>query len=334
VTASIFGNVLGARETARRCARRPRGQEIDVMHVAAAVEAFLRYSFEEKHLVPNTLSAYRQDLAEFQQHFGRRRRISSIGPTDILSYRNHLTASRGLALATVKRRLACLRALFGWLVRRDVLDASPFAKIELRIRLPARLPRCLERRDLRRLMRHRAALGPNGALATGLLLATGMRVGELAALRIGDIDPAAGHLRILGKGSRERTVFVTDRGLREELRDYLAARHGVRSPPDRRLLVDDRGRPISTACIRAIIAGLARTAGLTRHITPHMLRHTAATMLLESGTDIRFVQRLLGHRSILTTQIYTHVSDRALQTALARANILGRFMVTGAVANE
>lgn len=295
------------------------------MHVAAAVEAFLLYCLEEKHLVPNTLAAYRQDLAEFQQQFGRRRRVSSIGPTEILAYRNYLTASRGLALATVKRRLACLRALFGWLVRRDILDASPFVKTDLRIRLPARLPRCLERRDLRTLMRHRAALGPNGALATGMLLATGMRVGELAALRVGDIDSVAGHLRILGKGSRERTVFVTDRGLREELRAYLAARHGNKAAPDRTLLIDDRGQPISAAHIRTIIAELARTAGLARHITPHMLRHTAATMLLESGTDIRFVQRLLGHRSILTTQIYTHVSDRALWTALARANILGDF---------
>ncbi len=99
-------------------------------------------------------------------------------------------------------------------------------------------------------MRHRTALGPNCALATGLLLATGMRVGELAALRIGDIDAAVGHLRILGKGSRERTVFVTDRGLREELRAYLATRHGTQAPPERSLLVDDRGRPIVAAHIR------------------------------------------------------------------------------------
>ncbi len=111
--------------------------------------------------------------------------------------------------------------MFAWLVRRDVLEASPFAKTELRIRLPARLPRCLERRDLCRLMRHRAALGANCALATGLLLSTGIRVGELVTLRIGDIDSRAGHLRILGKGNRERTVFVTDRGLREELCGYL-----------------------------------------------------------------------------------------------------------------
>jgi integrase/recombinase XerC len=226
----------------------------------------------------------------------------------------------------VKRRLACLRALFAWLVRRDVLEGSPFAKTELRIRLPARLPRCLDMRDVRRLMRHRAAQGPDCALAIALLLATGIRVGELSALRLEDVDTGTGRLTIFGKGSRERTVFVTDSRLREELRVYVVARHvDARHFAQSRLLTDDRARPLSAARIRAAIARLGRSAAVTRHLTPHMLRHTAATMLLESGTDIRFVQRLLGHRSIVTTQIYTHVSDRALRTALARANVLGTF---------
>ncbi len=296
------------------------------MRVSAAAAAFLRYCSEEKHLAPNTINAYRQDLAEFQSYLGAPRAIARIAPADILSYRNVLSSARGLAAATVKRRLACLRALFAWLVRRDVLDASPFARTELRIRLPARLPRCLEGRDLRRLMLHRSARGADSALAIALLLATGMRVGELSTLIIGDVDSSAGRLRIFGKGSRERTVFVTDVRIREELRSYIGVRHGARgNVAERRLLVDAVGRPLSPARIRRAIAELGRIAGVSRRVTPHMLRHTAATMLLESGTDIRFVQRLLGHRSILTTQIYTHVSDRALQTAIARANVLGNF---------
>jgi integrase/recombinase XerD len=156
-----------------------------------------------------------------------------------------------------------------------------------------------------------------------------MRVGELAALRVGDIDTAAGRLKIFGKGSRERTVFVTDARLRDELHAYVSERHPrARQCIDSPLLVDKRGRALSAARIRRAIFLLGRTAGLRRRLTPHMLRHTAATMLLESGTDIRFVQRLLGHRSIVTTQIYTHVSDRALRMALARANILGPYAAT------
>ena len=299
------------------------------MRVSAAISAFLRYCAEEKQLAPNTINAYRQDLAEFRRDVAGSRHVDAIGAADILAYRNRLSAERGLSPATVKRRLACLRALFAWLARRDVLDQSPFAKTELRIRLPARLPRCLDTQDLRRLMRYRAAEGPDCALAIALLLATGMRVGELAALRLGDIDAAAGRLNIFGKGSRERTVFVTDARLRDELRAYLAERHGgTKRRAESRLLVDDRARPLSAARIRHAVAGLGRTAGVVRRLTPHMLRHTAATMLLESGTDIRFVQRLLGHRSIVTTQIYTHVSDRALQAALSRANVLGHFAPT------
>ncbi|HEY0395841.1 MAG TPA: tyrosine-type recombinase/integrase [Candidatus Elarobacter sp.] len=295
------------------------------MRVSAAADAFLRYCAEEKHLSPNTLNAYRQDIAEFRRCVRGSQSVSSVRPADILAYRNELLSRRNLAPASVKRRLACLRSMFAWLVRRDVLAASPFAKTELRIRVPARLPRCLEARDLRRLMRMRSALGPECALAVGVLVTTGIRIGELAALRLCDVD-ADGRLRIFGKGSRERTVFITDVNLRQELSTYVAARHGRSAErSERPLLVDKRGRTFSAARIRAAIAAVAREAGLPRRVTPHMLRHTAATMLLESGTDIRIVQRLLGHRSILTTQIYTHVSDRALRSALSRADIFGHF---------
>ena len=301
------------------------------MRVSAAADAFLRYCAEEKHLSENTINAYRQDLAEFRAFARGARSVHDLGPADILCYRNRLSDHRHLAPATVKRRLACLRSLSAWLVRRDVLDTSPFAKTELRIRLPARLPRCLEPGDLKRFMRVRYAVDPDSALAIALLLATGMRVGELSALRLDDVDTVGGRVRIFGKGSRERTAFVTDVQLRKELQEYVGLRHAQAGDRHvRRLLVDSRGRPLSAARIRASIAAIAHIAGLTRRVTPHMLRHTAATMLLESGTDIRFVQRLLGHRSILTTQIYTHVSDRALRSALSRANILGNFTATKA----
>jgi site-specific recombinase XerD len=296
------------------------------VRVSAAADAFLRYCSEEKHLSANTLAAYHQDLAQFQSHAGGSRPIAKIAASDLLAYRNELSAERGLAAATVKRRLACLRAMFAWLVRRDLLEDSPFARTEIRIRLPAQLPRCIGSRDVRRLMRHRGAHGTDFALAIGLLLATGMRVGELAELRLSNVDAAGGRLRIMGKGSRERTVFVTDGRLRDDLRDYIETRHGVGvQTSERRLLIDSRGHAFTSARIRNAIVQLGRVAGIDRRVTPHMLRHTAATMLLESGTDIRFVQRLLGHRSILTTQIYAHVSDRALQAALTRANVLGNF---------
>lgn len=300
------------------------------MRISAAAESFIRYCSDEKHLATNSLNAYRQDLAEFERYVRRSRAIALIRPADILEYRTALSNKRKLAPATVKRRLACLRAMFGWLVRRNILDASPFAKTELRVRLPARLPSCLDLRDVRRLMRHRFALGPDCAMAIALLLTTGIRVGELAALRTADVDSTATRLLVLGKGSRERTVFVSDGRIRDELLRYVSVRHaGEKRSSTSRLLVDGRGSVLSTARIRRAIGRIGELAGIKRRLTPHMLRHTAATLLLESGTDIRFVQRLLGHSSIMTTQIYTHVSDRALQVALARANVLGHLAITG-----
>lgn len=294
------------------------------MQLTSAVDAFLTYCVDEKHLAENTLLAYRQDLAAFGRFAGRRRRLDTIQGNDLLEYRSSLTRC-GLAAATAKRRLACLRAFFAWSVRRSVLEQSPFARIELTIRLPVRLPRCLDRSELRRLMRCRARMGATCSLAVGLLLATGIRVGELTTVNLADIDASGERIRIFGKGSRERTVFVIDEALRKEIREYIDSRHGRDRAQGRRLLVDVAGRPVSSERIRSLIRALATDAGLSRRVTPHMMRHTAATMLLESGTDIRFVQRLLGHRSIVTTQIYTHVSDRALRAALARAGVLARF---------
>lgn len=296
------------------------------MRVSAAAEAFLRYCAEERHLSANTVQAYRQDLEEFRSHVGGSRLVDAIRADDLLAFHERLSARRRLSPATVKRRLACVRALFAWLVRRSVLPVSPFTRTELRIKLPTRLPRCLSPSDARKLVQCRRAHGADAALAVALLLSTGMRVGELASVRIRDVDTTDGRIRILGKGSRERVVFVTDPRFLGELRAYIKLRHGgERVETERRLLTDGRGHAVSAPRIREFVCRVGRTAGVSQRVTPHMLRHTAATMLLESGTDIRFVQRLLGHRSILTTQIYTHVSDRALEEAIARANVFGHF---------
>lgn len=293
------------------------------MPIAKAAVSFLRYCLDERHLTNHTLDAYRQDLNEFQRHVTPQRRISEIGPDEIVAYHGYLLGQRGLSPATVKRRFACLRRLFTWLVKRQMLSCSPFATIEIQTRLPRRLPRSLSAAELRSLIRGRTRLGGKCALAAGLLIVTGMRVGELTALQVGDIDTASGVIKIFGKGSRERIVFVTDPVLRMELCDYIGPAANVFN--ERKLLVDRCDRPVRTAQIRQWIRRLGNVAGIKRRLTPHMLRHTAATMLVESGTDIRLVQRLLGHQSILTTQQYTHVSDQALQSALARADILRRF---------
>ncbi|HTV26952.1 MAG TPA: tyrosine-type recombinase/integrase [Xanthobacteraceae bacterium] len=288
------------------------------MNVQAACARFLDYCDRERQLAPNTLAAYAQDLGEFIRFF-RGHRVEQITGEQLVSYSRHLAAERKLAPATVKRRLACIRAMYACLRRQKLVQDTPFAAVDLRVRIPTRLPRCLGAGDVRTLLREAERACRTTRLAALLLFATGVRVGELAAIRIEDIDFEQRSIRIFGKGSRERQVFLPDEAIATVVREYLIAEHQVRSESGR-LLLNLRGRPASTACLRSRIKRLGQNAGLARRVTPHMFRHTAATALLEAGVDIRFVQRLLGHQSIATTQLYTHVSDRALRAAIIGAD--------------
>jgi integrase/recombinase XerD len=289
------------------------------MDVADAGESFLIYCERERHLSPHTLSAYRQDIDEFTRHVAGRSALEVVSGQHLLDYVGYLKSVRNLAPATIKRRLACVRAMFAWLVRRRELSISPFATVELRVPMPARLPRCLGAAEIASLLRTSTNASATTRLAILLLFATGMRVSELAALRIGDLDLATGTIRILGKGSRERQVFLPDDEVSAAIAGYLRDERS-RATGDERLLVNHRGRPATAECLRTRITALGRAAQMARRITPHMLRHSAATLLLESGVDMRFVQRLLGHRSISTTELYTYVSDRALKAAVTTAN--------------
>jgi integrase/recombinase XerD len=161
-----------------------------------------------------------------------------------------------------------------------------------------------------------------------VLFTTGVRIGELLDLRLGDIHVRDGMIHVRGKGSRERRVFLPGREALVLTRRFLAARCQIETTTDR-LFVSAEGCPITARRVRTLLSAMSGRAGITRHVTPHMLRHTAATQLLEAGVDIRFVQRLLGHASIATTQIYTLVRDVALRERLSRANTLARLSRRG-----
>jgi integrase/recombinase XerD len=147
-------------------------------------------------------------------------------------------------------------------------------------------------------------------VAAELLFATGIRVAELATLRDDDIDLVAGVITIIGKGSRQRRVYIPDADIRDIVVTYREARGATESS----FLLNSRGGPATPQYIRRLVRTLGERAAVTRRVTPHMFRHSVATYLLEEGVDIRYVQRLLGHRSIVTTEIYTHVADAALKS--------------------
>lgn len=296
------------------------------MDTRDACDEFVLYCERERHLSANTLAAYRQDLAEFVR-FQCPLRVEDVDGDHLVAYVGHLSGVRRLAPASVKRRLACVRALCGWLICRKVLPINPFIQVEIRVRIPARLPRCLSHEETRALLTAAEEGDITTKLALHLLLATGVRVGELANVRIADVNVSQQTVRILGKGSRERQAILPDKNLAADVSSYVATRRQPTTGEDY-LLRNRCGRPATAAVIRKRIKLLGQAAGICRKMTPHMLRHTAATGLLEAGIDIRFVQRLLGHHSISTTQIYTHVSDAVLKAVVINANVYGRMMTT------
>ena len=228
------------------------------MNVENACARFLDYCGRERHLAPNTVAAYEQDLAEFGRHFPGRA-IGEIFGDELVGYSQHLTSIRKLVPATVKRRLACLRAMFSRLVRQGSVRQNPFASVDLRVRIPARLPRCLGAAEVGALLRAAERACRTTRLTAILLFATGVRISELAAVRIEDIDIEQRSIRIFGKGSRERQVFLPDDGVAAQVCEYIAAQHqpGATSGG---LLVNARGRSASSSCLRNRIKALAKTA--------------------------------------------------------------------------
>jgi integrase/recombinase XerD len=298
------------------------------MWIDEPIDEFLEVCAVERQLSGNTVQAYRSDLNDFRAWIARSGVPVNISTTTLKSYLQAMVTERHLAVATVRRRMACLRAFFSRLSTLGLVE-DPFSGWRPAFPRRKRLPRALSRIELRSLLsvsgrQSRLLHGPWGT-SVRLMVATGLRVGELCKVRVEDVSPDGATLRVHGKGSRDRVAYIADEALREELRYSLKYRRvdGASAP----LFINRLGRKLRPESIRLRLHRAAKAAGLSRRITPHMLRHTAATLLIETGVDIRIVQRLLGHSSIATTEMYTHISDETLRRSLDRANVLRQLAV-------
>lgn len=293
----------------------------------ASIERFLQFLAAERNASPLTIKSYREDLTALSEYL-----VAAMGelppPDRVTTFdlRGYLAAMNeaDYAKTTIARRLASLRSFFRFGQREGWLKENP-AKPLRNPRKPRSLPHFLTTDEVSRLLS-----SPNKAKPLGLrdaailetLYSAGLRVSELAGLSDGDIDLSDAVLRIRGKGRRERLAPIGSYA-RAALVDWLKVRKlappetlGAKAP----LFVNKSGRRLTTRSIARMLEKHLLLSGLDRRTTPHTLRHSFATHLLDRGADIRSVQELLGHKSLITTQIYTHVSTASLRAAYERAH--------------
>lgn len=294
--------------------------------LSSLIEAYLEACTYEKKLSPDTVKAYRIDLWQFSEFTGNK-----LADKDVLAqYVKHLNQT--FSPRSVKRKLASVRAFYRDLEITEVLNENPFSKLHLRIRSPQQLPRTIPNQTVHDLLQSAyCAYSParpeslRDILVLELLFGAGLRVSELCALTKDTFLLSGDTLQLLinGKGRKERVIQITSPELLHLAHIYFDT-FSEKIQLLGFILYNRQGRPLAAQSVRRIINHYMSQIDSDRHVTPHMFRHTFATALLEAGMDIRYIQALLGHSSISTTQIYTHVTSRQQTLLLAEKHPRGK----------
>ncbi len=289
------------------------------MEISAAISSFLTHVRVEKGLSANTISAYRRDLKKFEE-FARKRKLTlqSVGRNDLVDFLAGLYRQK-LESRTVARELVTLRNFFRFAQVQDLLSEDPSINLESP-KIRRHLPGYLRLEEVEKLLEQPDSKTPTGLRDRAMLevlYSTGLRVSELIGLGVSDLDAKVGCVTCIGKGDKERIVpvgkkalAIVDKYLREGRPELLRKARASSGPA---LFVNRRGAGLSRVGVWKILSAYGRRAGLRMALTPHMLRHSFATHLLERGADLRSVQLMLGHADISTTQIYTHVIEERLK---------------------
>lgn len=299
------------------------------MKAEEAIDNYLTYLSSILNYSENTIISYKYDILEFSDFV-----ISERFSKDILSLRNdrvvkayvsHLN-NMGEAATSVNRKMAALRGFYNYLVAENVVKNNYFLNIES-LKKPKRLPQIIKEKEILLMLNScnkNKPLGFRDYIIIKLLYSTGMRVSELCALETSDLDLVNLEIKVFGKGSKERIVLIYEE-LRDELKRYLNNdRISLLAKSDnetnRSLFINNKGTSLTTRGVRVILNKVIKQCEETFHISPHMLRHSFATTLLNNGADLRSVQELLGHVNLSTTQIYTHITYENLKREYALAH--------------
>lgn len=296
------------------------------------ISEFLSHCEYEKNLNPKTLKAYKIDLQQFLDFLYIRLNTdlpsADVRKEHIKSYIAFLV--KKYAIKSVKRKIATTKAFFTYLEFDDKIIVNPFRKVRIRLKEPFRLPVVLDLSEVQSLFNvvyyekkritnkksyHYFSVVRDLAILE-LLFATGIRVGELCSLKSGNINLEEGIIKVQGKGNKERIIQLCNEELLSALKEY-EHQESLRTTSSVYFFSNRLHRGLSPQSVRFMVKKYVARTQITKKITPHSFRHSFATMLLEEGVDIKYIQKILGHSSILTTQIYTHVSNRKQKEILS-----------------
>ena len=286
----------------------------DLQHL---LSQYLRDCQYQKGLDPKTLKAYQIDLAQFSEFIGQNSlRLTREGLMEYIAQLHQQYKPR-----TIKRKVVSVKAFCNYLEYERLVSENPVSRLRLKLSPPLILPRTLPLSAIEAILEsayqekkeaktkeHRSTAVRDIAVLE-LLFATGVRVSELCALPCEDVHLDEGEIKIFGKGAKERYVQIANSDVLSALYCYVKTfQKDIEQTGS--FFVNRHHRPLSDQSVRNIVTKYSKLAGVESHITPHMFRHSFATLLLDEGVDIRYIQRLLGHSSIVTTQIYTHVAGK------------------------
>ena len=288
-------------------------------------EDYLHFCINRKNLDRKTIKSYSIDLKQFEQFIS----INRLEWKKKKSIEKYIESLHSIYKPkSVKRKTASIKAFFHYLELEEVIDINPFHKIQIKYKEPFILPKTIPLKNIETIINfaylhckkahtsYSKKTSLRNALILELLFATGMRISELCSLRITQIDLTEYIIKIYGKGSKERLIQICNQNVQVLLKKYIKERIQEKNNNDY-LLTNRLHNKLSEQSVRNMITNYANQAGIPLHITPHMFRHSFATLLLEEDVDIRYIQQMLGHSSITTTQIYTHTSMNKQKSILS-----------------
>lgn len=278
------------------------------------MEDYLKDCSLRKRLSQKTIRAYKIDLRQYFEFVGEKK-----DDLKIINDYIHFLNKKYSKYKTVKRKIASIKAFYSYLEYEEIITFSPFNKIRTKIKEPKMLPKIIQKEDLNRIFtllfnnlsnantEYKKKLALRNITIIELLFSTGIRISELCNIHTNDISFKDRSLKIFGKGSKERILYLGSDQVIDFLKKYIDS-NAVTAPENHYIFLNKFNTQLSEQTVRILLKNIENELKLSVHITPHMFRHTFATTLLEKEVDIRYIQNILGHSSISTTQIYTHVT--------------------------